>query len=334
MRKYSHLITYLLVIALIGLLVTGCGSKENVASANAPDKKKAVAFPEKPINFWIPYDAGGGSDIIGRALVEAAQKNLDKPIVIVNKPGTSGAVGLKELYNAKNDGYTLLTNTTTIVTHKLLGTIPYNHHDYEPIITFNYEPGSIAVPANSPYKDIKEFIDYAKKNKVKIATSAKGGIWNIATQAFIKQAGINADVVVEGGGGAKAVVMAAGGHVDAVVASPLEMFTQLKSGNLRLLSVFGPERVDAFSNVPTFKEAGYDLSITTTRPLLAPKGTPKEVLDVLYKAFKTAAEDPKYIKTIKDMGAMPLLLGPEETIKFFDKEEKVMEKILKESGQI
>jgi tripartite-type tricarboxylate transporter receptor subunit TctC len=350
MRKYQYLFICLLIIALMGLFITGCGSnnqdanqgEQNEANTDAnPDasqgeQKEASSYPEKPINFWIPYDVGGGSDIISRILVEAVQPHLpNAKFIIVNKPGTSGLLGMKELHEAKADGYTIMTNTTTIVTHKLLGAIPYNHRDYDMIISFNNDPGAIAVPADKPWKDINEFMEYAKKNKVKISTSANGGIWNVALRAFLSATGIEADIVAEGGGAAKAITMAAGGHVDAVCASPLEMYTQLQGGNLRLLTVFGSERLAVFPDVPTMLEAtGIDLPVTTTRQLLGPKGMPKEVVDILVEAFSKAAQDPKYIKSIEDMASVPILYGPEETYEFFDKEEKFFEKVLRESGQI
>lgn len=329
MKKRIHIVVaYLLIVAVAGLLFAGCGGS---ATKDVPKK---VAFPDKPINFWIPYDAGGGSDIIGRQFAEAAQKHLSQPLMIVNKPGASGAKGMKELYSAKPDGYTIMIQTTTVVTHKMYGNVEYTHRDYVPIITFNYEPAALAVPANSPYKTIKEFIEHAKKNKLKVGTSARGGIWNIATIAFAKEIGAEFDIVASGGGAANSVVMAAGGHVDAVVCSPTEALTQIKSGNLRLLAIIGPERVTALPDVPTLKESGYNLSVLTTRPLLAPKGTPKEVIDVLYKAFSAAAKDPKYLQFLKDNAAMPLDLGPEETNKYFDEQEVFFNKILKAAGEI
>lgn len=331
-KKRIGLLAYLLMGILIVLLAVGCGSNKQAANK---DTAKKPAYPEKPINFWIPYDAGGGSDIIGRAFAEAAQKHLNQPLVIVNKPGASGLVGMKELYSTKPDGYTVMIQTSTIVTHKLYNSIPYNHRDYTPIITFNYEPACIAVPTSKPWKTVNDFIDHVKKNKAKVATSAKGGIWNIATVAFKKAIGADFDIVASGGGAANSVVMAAGGHVDAVVCSPAEAISQIKSGNLKILAILGPERVSAMPDIPTLKEAaGIDLSVTTTRPLIVPKGTSKEVTDVLYKAFLEASKDPKYLQFLKDNAAMPLSLGPEETIKYFDEQEAFFTKVLKDAGEL
>lgn len=319
-------------LLLIGVILGGCGGKPQAEGEKKGETQKAN-YPTKPITLIIPYDAGGGTDVITRKLASLAEKHLPQPFAPVNKPGNTGAVGYMELYNSKPDGYTICAVTSTIVTHKLLGNIPYNHQDYAPIITYNYGPAAIAVNSQRPWKTLDEFVKHAKANpgQVTLATVSPGGIWNIATQVFLKETGLQVKIVPSGGGGAQAIIQAAGGHADAVVAGPDEMLTQLQSGNLRLLAVMAPERLSRFPDVPTMKELGYNVVVVTTRALLAPKGTPKEAIDVLYKAFKAAAESQEYKDFLKENGIGWMALGPEETLKYYDEQEKLFSKIIEET---
>jgi tripartite-type tricarboxylate transporter receptor subunit TctC len=329
-----------LVLIVVGMLLFGCSSKSNTASDSGKDAKKsetkADKYPERPIEVIIGYAAGGSTDVIARKVAQGAEKVLGQPLMIVNKPGAAGAVSYKEVHDAKPDGYKLLVAVPSITTHKLLGSLPYDHNEFEPIITFNYEPIVLAVSAKSPWKTLEEFIDYTKKNpgKVKIASVSRGSTANVAVIAMQDKLGIKVDVIEEGSGGAKVMMMAAGGHVDGAAVASGEALPQVKAGNLRVLGIMGAERIPAMPDVPTFKEKGYDLNVPVNRYFLAPKGTPKEIVDKLYKAFKAAVDDPSYAAFLKDYGAMPLGLNPEETKKYLDADQKFYEEIFTKTGDI
>lgn len=163
-------------LSLISLVLAGCGSQQ----------KEALKYPTKPVTMIVPFEAGSGSDIVARQLNELAAKKLGQPVAVVNKPGAAGSIGLQEIYNAKPDGYTIGTIPNNIVTCKLQGLLPYNHHDYEILGIYQYDAAAVYVSSKRPWKTLKEVVDYARAHpgELKIATSSKGAIWHLATVAF------------------------------------------------------------------------------------------------------------------------------------------------------
>ena len=286
-------------------------------------------FPTKPITLIVPYDAGGSTDQSTRALVNYMGK-LPQPVNIVNKPGAGGAVGYKVLQPSKPDGYTLVTTYTTIVTHKLLGNLPFNHRDLEMIIGFNYDAGALAVHGTSRWKTVDEFMEHAKKTRAKVSTAVPGGIWNIACQAIMRAYGAEFDLITSGGGTYQPAQELAGGHVDALVGNFAELVPFIKSGDIRVLAVTAPKRMELFPEIPTFEELGYP-KVTTIgfRAIAAPKGTPKAEQKVLHDAFKKAFEDPKYNEFMKANAMTPVYKSSEDTIKQYDELEKAVEQTLK-----
>jgi tripartite-type tricarboxylate transporter receptor subunit TctC len=257
-------------------------------------------FPTKPITLIVPYDAGGSTDQSTRALVNSMGK-LPQPVNIVNKPGAGGAVGYKVL-----------------------------HHDLEMIIGFNYDAGALAVHGTSRWKTVDEFMEYAKKNRAKVSTAVPGGIWNIACQAIMRAYGTEFDLITSGGGTYQPAQELAGGHVDALVGNFAELVPFIKSGDIRVLAVTAPKRMELFPEIPTFEELGYP-KVTTIgfRAIAAPKGTPKAEQKVLHDAFKKAFEDPKYNEFMKANAMMPVYKSSEDTIKQYDELEKAVEQTLK-----
>lgn len=323
-KKIPAMVICFLLMSALGEM---SGLKDGKAYAQG-DK----TFPNKPINYWIPYAAGTGTDTVSRYLADGTQKKLGQPFMVINKPGASGATAVKEFIKVKPDGYTLIAHTSAIVTHKLMGNLDVDHHNFELIIANSLDPCSIIVTPNFPGKSIQSFVDVAKKRRLKVATTARGGIWNIAALAFEKEFNVKFDIIAVGGGSAEGVVMVAGGHVDAIFCSPGDAYAQIKAGNVRLLAVMNEERIPAFPEVPSLKEQGTNLKISTTRCILAPKATSKEILGILRSAFMDGAKNPKYIEYLEKMASMPLALDTEAAMKHFDEQERFFAKILKEDG--
>jgi tripartite-type tricarboxylate transporter receptor subunit TctC len=330
-KKLRLMVIVGIATLILGLALTGCSGQDDTGGNNGDVVEGGIDFPTKQITVVVPYSAGGGSDLITRRLVQTgAEDKLGVSTNIVNMPGGSGAVGYVELAGRKADGYSVANSTSTIVTQKLLGNIDLNHRDFEIVIGYNYEPAAIGVNAEIGIDTLEDLVNFSKENPgaISLGTSAEGGIWNIAAHAAEDIFGVEWNIVPDGGGGAGPVLQAAGGQIEAVTASPLEIYTQEEAGNLKLLAVMADERLDAFPDVPTFKELGYDLSVTTTRSLLAPKGTPQEVIDVLYEAFAETANSQEYKDFLHNSGAGWMLKNGQEMQEYYDKQEKVFAKIL------
>lgn len=291
------------------------------------------AYPRKPITFIIPNEAGSSMDSSGRPLAELMQKELGQPMLIVNKPGAAGTIGLRDVHGAKPDGYTVGLAATAHYA-KLVGLVPFDHNDLTVIgVPTGGVPG-IMVPADRPWKSIKELVEHARTRpgELKVATTTRGGYWWLATKAFEKAAGIKLNVIPQPGGGALVVTQVAGGHVDLGVAGLPESRSQIQAGTIRFLAMLGSRRVPGYAEIPALAEAGYQAEILGVMALVAPKGLPRPVHDALARAFTVAARSPAYDTAVAQMGGVRLGLVGAEAVKFLDEQAGVMRPILADAG--
>jgi tripartite-type tricarboxylate transporter receptor subunit TctC len=288
-------------IVLLGLAVA--------FAAPAPAQK----FPSKEVQIIIPYAPGGATDLVFRALAQSSQKYLGQAIVVVNRAGGGGAVGFTEAAKAKPDGYTLASVITpvTILPHQVKTAFTYE--SFEPIINVVQDPAMLQVRADSPWKTLPEFLDYARKNPgmITVGNSGAGGGVHLIALAFEKAAGVRCNHIPFAGGG-PSVTALLGGHVHAVSVSPPEGIPHVKAGKLRIVALFSEKRMPDFPDVQTVREQGIDFSMGQWRGLAAPKGTPPEVIGILHDAFRKGMEDPAFVKSAADMSVALAYLGPAE----------------------
>lgn len=291
-------------------------------------------FPNRPVTYIIGWATGGGSDLVSRVLCAEAEKHLGQPIVIVNKPGGSGAKAYVEISQAKPDGYTIGNTTGTISTHKFMGVIPIGQEAFEVVITFNSDPGGLWVKKDAPWKTLKEFVEDARKrpDTITVAASNPGSITRLGLQLLEVKEDVKFKIASQSGGESAGPALVAGGHVDACQAAPVTAKSLYEAGEIRPLGVMSEERVEAFPDVPTFMEQGYDVVMHNTRQILAPKGTPKEVVDKLYAAFKAATESETFKKFMNESGSMILAWGPEKSREFLTKQDAQFKELLQQVG--
>ena len=256
-------------------------------------------YPNRPVEILVPASAGGGTDVLTRAFAEAAKKHLPQPMVVNNKPGASGAIGMGEMINAKADGYKLcmVIVEITILPHLGLSKNPWE--DFQPIARLNADPAAITVRADAPWNTIEEFLAASKTNPgaMKMGNSGNGSIWHLAHAALEDKAGVKF-IAVPFQGAAPAVVALLGGHIDAVAVSPGEVTAHVTGGKLKVLAIMSDQRLKGFDKVPTLKERNIDLSIGAWRGLAAPKATPPEVVAILKAATRKAAEEPSFKESL------------------------------------
>lgn len=270
-----------------GAALLGCAATLGLAAAG-----HAQSYPARPIELVVPFAAGGGTDAMARAMSDASRSHLSQPLVVLNKPGAAGAIGLTEVANAKADGYKLALVTADMVIIPHLNLTKTTYQNFTPIIQLNADPAAITVNANSPYNTVEEFLAAAraKPESIQVGNAGTGSIWHLATAALEDKTGAKFGHIPFNGGN-PAVLALLGGHIDAVFVSPAEVIQYVKAGKLKTLAVMADQRVTGFENVPTLKERNVDLSIGTWRGIAAPKGTPQPVLDQLGKAFRAAAAE-------------------------------------------
>jgi tripartite-type tricarboxylate transporter receptor subunit TctC len=291
----------------------------------------AADFPTKEVQIIIPWAAGGATDLIFRALAATTGRYLGKAVVVVNRPGGAGAVGYTEAAQAKPDGYMLASAITplTILPHQV--TTAFTYKSFDPVINVVSDPGMFLVRSDAPWKSLKEFLDYAKKNPgmITVGNSGAGGGVHLIALAFEKAAGVKFNHIPFAGGG-PSVTALLGGHINAVTVSPPEGIEHVKAGKLKIIALFAEKRFELFPDVPTVKEQGIDFVMGQWRGLAAPKGTPPDVIKKLHDAFKSGMDDPVFIKNAKDMVVNLSHLGPEAFGKLMARDDEFYGKLVKE----
>ncbi len=280
------------LLLLLGFIV--------VASAPA-----MAAYPDKPIQLIVPYGAGGSTDVLARAISQVAPKHFPQPVVVVNKPGGGAIPGRLEVVKSRPDGYTLLfgwgSGEDLVVPHQR--PLPYDlFKDFETVCRMSVHSIVLAVPANSPYKTLADLVKAGKAKDLIASVSTKGASVDITFLLFAKAAGIKV-TTVPGSGGADAITKLVGGHVDFGGGHPSEVLPHFKADRLRGLAVAFEKRDASVPDIPTFKEAGFDVvTAGSVKGIAVPKNTPKELVSYLERKFKEVADDPDFQKIMKDIG--------------------------------
>ncbi|WP_369651000.1 MULTISPECIES: tripartite tricarboxylate transporter substrate binding protein [unclassified Variovorax] len=254
-----------------------------------------AGFPSKPIELVVPFQPGGGTDALARAFADATRKHMPQSMIIVNKPGASGAIGWQDVVNAKPDGYRLAVVTVELTTLPHMGLAKFTYEDLTPIARLNADQSAITVRADAPWNTIEEFLAAARKDsgKLSMGNAGNGSIWHLAAAALEDKTGAKFNHTPFQGAG-PAVLALLGGHIDAVAVSPAEVTTYVQAGKLKTLAVMAEQRVKGFDKVPTLKERGIDLVIGTWRGIAAPKNTPPEVVAYLKNLSQKAAGEPAF----------------------------------------
>lgn len=320
-----------LVLAL-SLALTGCGGSQTASAPKAEEKKEQ--YPAKAVTVIHGFKAGGGSDQLSQLVQPYLEKILKQQFANVYKPGADGAIAWKEVgKTSKPDGYTLSTVLTpkTQLNSFINKEAGYTMEDFEPVANIVFDPGMLVVGPDSKFKTAQELVDYAKKNpgQLKMSNSGTGGDDWFNAVMIEKLAGAKFNNIPFEGD-APAWQAAAGNHVDANTNNLSTVTPLIKGGKLKPLAVYTEKRVAEFPDVPTLKELGIDLVVGSSRGYIAPKGTPKEVIDTLANAMEQVTKDPEFIKATKAANIEIQFLKGEENKKFLAAEKDRLKKIVDE----
>jgi tripartite-type tricarboxylate transporter receptor subunit TctC len=293
-------------------------------------------YPDRPITIYISYAPGGGVDMVTRTIAPVVSKILGQPLVMENKPGAGGTVALALIANAKPDGYTLCGATHGgIVRQPQAQKVPYKPlASFTPIIAYAQPLNAIVVKPDSPWKTLKEFVDYAKTgpNKIKYSTGGVGTGMHHAMIVIEQKEGIKW-IHVPYKGNADAMTALLGGHVDACSAGP-EVYPLEKSGQLRILAIAESSRHPQHPKIPTMKELGYDFSNDTFFNLVGPAGLPPDVSAKLESAFAKASESKEFRALVDKLDMLQVLHVGKAYGEIIKKTWFETEKSLKDTGLI
>jgi len=295
-----------------------------------------AGYPERPITLLVGFAPGGSMDLSARALARSAEKILGQPIIIENKTGGTGTVALAALLSQKPDGYTLCgTPSSVLIRVSQMQQVPFKPlTSFKPIIGFSEPLLGIVVKNDSPWKNIKDMVNDARKNpgKLKYATTGVGS----TTQAAVDEIAASGKlqmIHIPYKGSVEALTSLLGGHVD-FASLTSELVSSVKSGQTRLLATMSKKRSPKFPDVPTLKEAGYDFVNDAVFSIVGPSNLPPEVAKKLEMAFTQATKSKDYLEALDSIDMVPVNYSSKEFDSFLRIHWKKINKHLIESGLI
>jgi len=292
----------------------------------------AASFPNRPVEVVVAWAPGGGADLVFRALAAVFPKHANgQPLLVKNIAGAAGVPGIVEFSKSKPDGYTVLHWNTAHVIKPHMSKVPFTATSFEPVLKVVSGYNYLQTKADSPFQNLTDFLEAAKKNpgKVSVGNAGPGGGNHFAAlllEDYTKTSFLH--VPFQGGG--PSVTGLLSGQVQTAMNIAPEGLSNVEAGQTRILAVFAPSRFERFPKFPTAKEQGVDLIIDQWRGVVAPKGTPPDIVKALHDIFKKCVEDPDYVKRAKEMNVEPTYLGSKELGELIAADDKRFEKIVKE----
>jgi tripartite-type tricarboxylate transporter receptor subunit TctC len=293
------------------------------------------AYPNKPVRLIIPFAPGGITDIIGRVIAAKLSERLGTQVVVENRGGAGGIIGMEMAAKAKPDGYTLLFTTAAFATNPSLYKVPFDPvKSFVPVAKAGVGVNVLTVHPGVPINSVKELIALAKKQPGKLACSAAGAgsFGHLAIEYFKSMAGVDFKTVQFKGGG-PAAIDTMGGHTQIHFSALVTTLPHIKSGKLKALGVSGAARSKVFPDLPTIAESGlpgYEASIWLG--FLAPAGTPSTVVDRIHKELAALWASEETRKSLENQGIEVDPLGPAEFGKFIEAEIAKWAKVVKEGN--
>lgn len=291
-------------------------------------------FPSKPITIVVPWAAGGGNDLMTRALQPIIEKLAGVSVLVVNRVGAGATIGFGEVMRSAPDGYTLcnISGTLVIVKYTIKDTA-VDYEKFEPIIFATYAPQALVVRKEAPWKNLKEFLDYAKANpgKLRVGDPGYGNPHHISLLGIEKAAKVKFIPVHYKGTGA-AMPDLLGGHIDAFISSLQDHLNLIKGGVIRAIGVASPERNKFVPDVSTFVELGIDHNILSFQGFVGPKGIPEARVKILNDLFVKAFNTKEMETFCEANGGTISLKGPVEFRKYLTEEDKRWKELITIGG--
>ena len=299
-----------------------------------------TAWPTRSITMIVPFPPGGLADLVARPVAEAMSRELGQPVIIENKAGAGGGIGMGIAAKAKPDGYTVLLalSSLTVIPEAdlVLGRAPmYVLPDLRPIARFTADPTVLAVRADSPWKTAQQFVDDARKRPgaINYGSSGNYGTMHVPMEILAQNAGVKMTHVPFTGAG-PAVVALLGGQIDAVSSGPATVLQHVKAGKLRVLAHWGTGPLSALPEVGSLKDASYDATYAQWSGLFIPKDTPEPIAQRLRAAAKAAAQDSKVKEIILNAGSPVQYLDAPEFEKYVQADAQRMAAVVKRMGKV
>jgi tripartite-type tricarboxylate transporter receptor subunit TctC len=300
----------------------------------------SAQYPDRPVTMIVPFPPGGVADTVARPMAEAMSRDLKQSVVIENKAGAGGAIGMAHAAKAKPDGYTVLmalsSYTVLPEADKVLGRTPqYQLADLKPVARVTADPTVLAVRAESPWKTYAEFIAAARAapGKITFGSSGNYGTMHMPMAMLALSQGVQMTHVPYTGAG-PAIVGLLGGQVDALSTGPASIVQHVKAGKVRVLAHWGEGRLASLPDVPSLKELGVPVEYAQWSGIFVPAGTPEPVVARLREAAKAAANDERVKQVLGTAGSPILYLDAPEFQRYVDADAAKMSDVVKKVGKL
>ena len=302
----------------------------------SPSFAQASKFPDRPVKLIVTYPPGGSSDLMARVLGQKLSDLWGQPVIIESKPGAAGSIGMEFAARQPNDGYTfVIGNLGPAGVNPLLQKLPYNmEKDFIAVSLSATGANILVVPANSPYKSVKDIIADAKANpgKVSFGTSGPGSMSHLAAELMMRQAGIKMVAIPYKGGG-QAVTDVLAGQLPMIISDALPVSQHIASGKLRALAITSEKRSPLFPDIPTFAEAGLDGMVALNWwGIYLPAGTPQAIVDNYNATLAKAMVNPDLKDRYNKLGVEPHATSPAEFRTFLANERAKYSKLIADNN--
>jgi tripartite-type tricarboxylate transporter receptor subunit TctC len=298
------------------------------------------AWPSRAITMVVPFPPGGLADLVARPVAEAMSRELGQPVVIENRAGAGGGIGMGYAAKARPDGYTVLMalSSLTVIPEadSLMGRAPlFALADLRPLARFTADPTVLAVRADAPWKTVKDFVEDAKKRPgaINYGSSGNYGTMHVPMEILAQNANLKMSHIPYTGAG-PAVVALLGAQIDAVSSGPATVLQHIKAGKLRVLGHWGNGPLAALPDVPSLKDAGFAAEYAQWSGLFVPTATPEPIAQRLRAAARVAAQDPKVREVIGNAGSPVQYQDAPEFEKYVQADARRMVDVVKLIGRL
>ena len=298
------------------------------------------SWPTRSITMIVPFPPGGLADLVARPVAEAMSRELGQPVVIENKAGAGGGIGMSLAAKSKPDGYTMVMALSSLTVlpeaDVVLGRAPmFGLNDLRPVARYTADPTVLAVRAESPWKSVQEFVDDAKKRPgaINYGSSGNYGTMHVPMEILAQTTGSKLTHIPFTGAG-PAVVALLGGQIDAVSTGPATVLQHVKAGKLRVLGHWGNGKLASMPEVTSLKDAGFNAEYAQWSGLFIPSATPEPVAQRIRAAARAAAQDAKVREVILGAGSPVQFQDSPDFEKYVQADAKRMVDVVKKIGKV
>jgi len=319
-------------------LIAACLAASLLPATQALAQAKKDSYPARPVRMIVPFAPGGASDTVGRIIQPAMADLLKQQVVVDNRGGAAGNIGVEVAVRASPDGYNFLLGNigTMAINPNYYTKFPYRPlKDLIPITQVVDVPGSIVVHPSLPARNVKELIAHMKANpgKLNYGAPAPSSANTLETIMFLNATGTDAVQIAYKGGAGPATIGLLGNEIQLMFVTFSSVVNHAKQGRLRMLGVISPERNPAYPEIPTMREQGLNMVVGSWQGLFVPQGTPKPVVNRLYDIGVAMMKDPQVMKRLGDNGiTIVTSKSPAEFVAFVKAETERFGKVIKDNN--